>query len=134
MISRSFLLAAAIAILQASVAAEDGKSPNPQEPEVVMPVMKVPATRLKRFGIMNQRGPSGDRLLICHVPMRSDMFKMLVGGAQVGDEIVSIDGQDVATIPTNKRVGMLSGYFKLVVKRPVGRRSFQLLELDGRHD
>ena len=62
------------------------------------------------------------------------MFKMLIGGAQVGDEIVSIDGRDVATIPTNRRQSMLRGYFKLVVKRPVGRRAFKLLELDGRGD
>lgn len=103
-----------------------------------MPVMKVPATRVERFGLANQRlvgrdGRETARLLIWHVPIKADMFKMLIGGAQVGDEIVSIDGQDVADIPRHERQGMLGGHFKIVVKRQVGRRSF-LLELDGRGD
>ena len=128
-----FLVVAAIASLP-MLAAEDGKSLESQKPDVVMPVMKVPATRLARFGMMTQSGANGVRLLIWHVPTKSDMFKMLIGGAQVGDEIVSIDGQEVTTIPRFKWQGMLRGYFKIVVKRPVGRRSFKLLELDGRGD
>ncbi len=128
-----FLVATAIALLPMS-AAENGKPLESQKPDVVMPVMKVPATRLERFGMMTQGGPDGVRLLIWHVSTKSYMFKMLVGGAQVGDEIVSIDGQELATIPMYKWQGMLRGYFKVIVKRPVGRRSFKLLELDGRGD
>ena len=126
-------LAAAIILLPLS-AAEPGRPGESENPTVVLPVMKVPATRLERFGMMQQGGSAGTRLLVWHVPTKSDMFKMLIGGAQVGDEIVSIDGRDVATIPTHQRQSMLRGYFKLVVKRPVGRRSFKLLELDGRGD
>ena len=126
-------LTAAIVLLPLS-AAEPGKSGQSGNPEVVLPVMKVPATRLERFGMMQQGGSVGTRLLVWHVPAKSDMFRMLIGGAQVGDEIVSIDGRDVATIPTHQHQSMLRGYFKIVVRRPAGRRSFKLLELDGRGD
>ncbi len=126
-------LAAAIALLPLS-AAEPGKSEPPQKPEVVLPVMKVPATRLERFGIMHWSEPAGTSLLVSHVPTKSDMFFILIGGAQVGDEIVSIDGREVASIPRHQHQSMLRGYFKIVVRRPAGRRSFKLLELDGRGD
>jgi hypothetical protein len=109
-------------------------SPENNTPEVVLPVMKVPATRLERFGVFNHHGTDGVRLLVWHVPTKPDMFKMLVDGAQVGDELVAIDGKEIATIPRRLWLGMLRGYFKVVVKRPVGRRSFKLLELDGRGD
>jgi hypothetical protein len=102
------------------------------KPEVVLPVMKVSEARFARFGLLRQQINGGDALVIWHVPPRSDMFRMLVGGAQVGDEIVSIDGRAVATIPLHQRQAMLRGYFKVVVKRATGRRSYQLLELDGR--
>jgi hypothetical protein len=133
MSSPRFLLAASVALLPMS-AAEPGKPAEPEKPDVVMPVMKVPATRIQRFGLYHSRFNGADKLVVWHVPTKSDMFMMLIGGADVGDEIVSIDGQDVATIPRHKRQEMLRGHFKIVVKRPVGRRSFNLLELDGRGD
>ena len=133
MSSPRFLLAASVALLPMS-AAEPGKPAESEKPEVVMPVMKVPATRIGRFGIMHSGFNGVDRLLVWHVPTKPGFFNMFIGGADVGDEIVSIDGQDVATIPRHKRQEMLRGHFKLVVKRPVGRRSFKLLELDGRGD
>ena len=114
--------------------AEDAEA---RKPEVVMPVMKVTAARFDRYGILNQKfvdreGQGTWRLVVWHVPTSSDMFSMLIGGAHVGDEIVSINGRDVASMPKGERVEMLRGDFKVTVKRPAGRRSFRLLELEGR--
>ena len=108
-----------------------------KNPEIVMPVVKVVSSRIERFGLLNQKlldrdGEVAWRLVIWHVPTQSDTFSLFVGGAQVGDEIVSIDGRDVAAIPKNERRELLRGQFKIVIKRPIGRRSFKLLELDGR--
>ena len=116
------------------VAVNDGQL---QKPEVVLPVMKVTGSRLERHGVLNQKfvdreGEGVWRLIVWHVPTASDVFWMLIGGAHLGDEIVSINGRDVATIPKSERVELLRGDFKVVVKRAAGRRSFRLLELDGR--
>jgi len=123
----------AFALLPA-FAADDGDT---RKPEVVMPVIKVTAARLERYGVLNQKfvdraGQGNWRLVIWHVPTSSDMFSMLIGGAHLGDEIVSINGRDIAAIPKSDRVEMLRGDFKVIVKRPAGRRFFRLLELDGR--
>jgi hypothetical protein len=108
-----------------------------RESAVVLPVVKVTAARLERYGVLNQKFVDRDgqgmwKLVVWHVPTSSDMFSMLIGVAHLGDEIVSINGRDVTTIPKGERVELLRGDFKVVVKRQAGRRSFRLLELDGR--
>jgi hypothetical protein len=132
-LSTPLWLAFFISLLPA-FAAEEG---DIGKAEIVMPVMKVTAARLERYGVLHQkfvdRDGRGDwKLIVWRVPTSSDMFSMLIGGAHLGDEIVSINGRDVGTIPKGERLKMLRGDFTVIVKRPAGRRSFRMLELDGR--
>jgi hypothetical protein len=99
-----------------------------------LPVLKVISDQIVKMGVMTQTDSRGSRVLLWHTPLKKGMKKLLVRGGRVGDEIVSIDGQEVAAMKRHAWSRELNGYFKITVKRRTGSTSYQLYELDGRGD
>ena len=125
MMKSILLLTIVVALPLVGVSAEDTV--------VQMPEMKVPATRFERYTVVEQIGPpDGTFRLVLSPGPSAGTLAILVGGVHPGDEIVRIDGKDVSTMKRGEWPRELYGNFKLVIKRPVGRRSFKLLEIDGR--
>lgn len=99
-----------------------------------MEKIEISATIPRRYGVITiGTTETGRAIVLRPVPIKRGFIVLLIGGARVGDEIVSVDGKPIADFGEASVTKIIWGQHTLVLKRRIGR-SYKLIEVDCRRD
>jgi RNase P/RNase MRP subunit p29 len=128
------LIVAVATMFRALSAGPSGHAVIEDDEALQMEKIEVSATVPRRYGVITiGTAEMGRALVLKPVPAKRGFIVVLIGGARIGDEIVSVDGRPIADFGEASASQILTGRHTLMIKRRIGR-SHKLIEVDCRRD